>query len=670
MSLLQLSKKEIEECQEIVNNFRVNELHLLLTSYHYPKLGKKQDLVSRAQSILANPKYQLSAVQKVREIQATNRIRSAAQPYLSNNMQSSSNSGDLIRRQQYQSGAGSGQRSVPMHPQHNAYQNYHAPNAYGAAYNNPQQQQQHFQHQQPPNMNQFGHHRAPSVPSAQAGQLRNLQTVVLPFYNVRGVIHQLTEMQAFSVQPRPGEARITSLFGMSTEDIPKLLYKNDNKPLPRFEIQLRMFQLDNSGDQQQDAFPPGCVVKNIIPTNKPNAEQKRQSRPVDLTPFCQAPRGKDRPHKITIEWAGDKRAWAFGIYLVYHVNAAILQERLLMNETAKRAFDVTKAMIIKRLRSDEDEGIQMDTLKISLICPLMKTRIKIPSRPEQCTHLQCFDLTNYLMMSEKKPVWKCPVCDNNAAYSKLIVDEYFQRLLNTVGSSVEEVELLKDGTWRVVQEEEVMDLSDEDNECGVVASSSKNVKKSTSVVASSKGPEKTALPPKEVQDDVITLSDSDNDEDELPANMCSATARENSGSASNGSSSAGATTQKSSSPATEKDNRQNSVKSKPNDDSDNSSENSIICLGSDEMPNGAENRGTDSATVCRDGSASVQQQQRRPQQQHLSYNGGVTPVLQTNGFNPPVFRPIIDEVAKTKVAQELANFLQTVCQKNSVSNSA
>lgn len=53
----------------------------------------------------------------------------------------------------------------------------------------------------------------------------------------------------------------------------------------------------------------------------------------------------------------------------------------------------------------------------------MRTRIKIPARAMECTHLQFFDLSNYLMMCEKRPVWKCPVCDNLALYSKLIIDQ-------------------------------------------------------------------------------------------------------------------------------------------------------------------------------------------------------------------------------------------------------
>ncbi len=51
-----------------------------------------------------------------------------------------------------------------------------------------------------------------------------------------------------------------------------------------------------------------------------------------------------------------------------------------------------------------------------------KTRMKIPIRPVQCTHLQCFDAELFLLMNEKKPMWKCAVCDNAAHYSQLVID--------------------------------------------------------------------------------------------------------------------------------------------------------------------------------------------------------------------------------------------------------
>lgn len=55
---------------------------------------------------------------------------------------------------------------------------------------------------------------------------------------------------------------------------------------------------------------------------------------------------------------------------------------------------------------------------------LGKTRMLIPVKAYDCTHLQCFDLSNFLKMNEKRPTWKCAVCNNGAPYKKLIIDGY------------------------------------------------------------------------------------------------------------------------------------------------------------------------------------------------------------------------------------------------------
>jgi len=60
-------------------------------------------------------------------------------------------------------------------------------------------------------------------------------------------------------------------------------------------------------------------------------------------------------------------------------------------------------------------------------------------------------------------------------------------------------------------------------------------------------------------------------------------------------------------------------------------------------------------------------QQSHSDQPFFSFNGGPIPVLQTNGFHPPIFHPIIDEAAKKGVAQSLADFLASIHAKNAQS---
>lgn len=40
-----------------------------------------------------------------------------------------------------------------------------------------------------------------------------------------------------------------------------------------------------------------------------------------------------------------------------------------------QSYEETKSVIIRRLSGDDDDGIQMDQLKISLLCPVSKKRL-------------------------------------------------------------------------------------------------------------------------------------------------------------------------------------------------------------------------------------------------------------------------------------------------------
>lgn len=103
----------------------------------------------------------------------------------------------------------------------------------------------------------------------------------------------------------------------------------------------------------------------------------------------------------------------------------------------------------EKLKEDADCEIATTLLKVSLICPLGKMRMTTPCRASTCSHLQCFDASLYLLMNEKKPTWNCPVCDKKAFYENLVIDGYFQQVLESTFLSLEdsEIQLHNDGSW-------------------------------------------------------------------------------------------------------------------------------------------------------------------------------------------------------------------------------
>ena len=59
-------------------------------------------------------------------------------------------------------------------------------------------------------------------------------------------------------------------------------------------------------------------------------------------------------------------------------------------------------------------------------------------------------------MNERKPTWNCPVCDSKAMYNDLLIDGYFQEVLESKDLPEEENEIIleQDGSWKPVPKED------------------------------------------------------------------------------------------------------------------------------------------------------------------------------------------------------------------------
>ncbi|GMT26784.1 hypothetical protein PFISCL1PPCAC_18081 [Pristionchus fissidentatus] len=467
-------------------HFKVTELQNLLTHYKLQKLGKKNELYARCVELLRNPQLSRQVMEKIREIEA--RVNGRPTPYPLPTMNANSYHQQQQQQQMaYRPSGGMGGFS-----------------GYGGM----------------PGLNTIGMSSMHSLAHAQnpanfnPRPARNLTPMALPFYDP---IFTLLEPQELPCNPNGNKtsAQMTLNFIVPAEHQLRLQTRSD--VFPRTEVQMRFFNA--TGDilniEQPDDFPLNVNVKinespvtlpNVIPTNKPNVEPKRPSRPVNLTQYVTG-HAREKTHRVRIDWTADKRTWAMAIYLVSRVDATILRKRVESSPSFDLPYETTEATIRKRLGGGDDDDVAMDSLKISLLCPLGKTRMTVAARSRDCTHLQCFDLDLYLQMNEKRPTWKCCVCSSSAPYHKLIIDKYFMRMLKELDRKVTDVELLKDGSFRVIAEDDVCDLSDDD-ECAEV--------KPKAAAAAGSGAAGAASTKKEAaggSDDIITLSDDEEVDD-------------------------------------------------------------------------------------------------------------------------------------------------------------
>jgi E3 SUMO-protein ligase PIAS1 len=96
------------------------------------------------------------------------------------------------------------------------------------------------------------------------------------------------------------------------------------------------------------------------------------------------------------------------------------------------------------------EDISATSEIVSLKDSVSLCRIKNPGRSSACPHTQCFDLGVYFELNKNQDKFKCPVCNQERAWSTLVFDEFFKEILDAVSSEDDEkVQIEPDGKWEV-----------------------------------------------------------------------------------------------------------------------------------------------------------------------------------------------------------------------------
>ncbi|KAI0228262.1 E3 SUMO-protein ligase PIAS2 [Lamellibrachia satsuma] len=320
----------------------------------------------------------------------------------------------------------------------------------------------------------------------------------LPFYDKLGEL-----LKPSSLVPHSNSRfqETFFVFHLTPQQAQDIAMSRDMFPGGRVEytvqVQLRFCLLETSC-LQEDNFPPSICVRinnkmaslpNPIPTNKPGVEPKRPSRPVNITSLCRI--SPTNPNHVSVSWATEfGRSYCIAVYLVRRVTSDTLLTRL--KQAGFRHPDHTSALIKEKLAQDPDNEIATTSLRISLLCPLAKTRITKPCRANSCNHLQCFDAASYLRMNERKPTWLCPICDKLAEFHNLMIDGLLTEILEKADSNV--IQFLQDGSWEPIPEHE------------------KSNGKSSSSALSSPSPMVHMIGDSPAKLDVIDLTESDDEE--------------------------------------------------------------------------------------------------------------------------------------------------------------
>lgn len=284
----------------------------------------------------------------------------------------------------------------------------------------------------------------------------------LPFYDHLGDLLKPTTIMTRNpprcIEEKGVKKQISEayfVFNLTAGQAQEIAMSRDLRPQAKIEytVQVQMrFCLIDTAKEQDDCFPNSICVRvngkmaplpNPIPSNRPGVEPKRPSRPVSITSLCRL--SPTVPNRIDVSWASESgKAHCIKVDLVKRVTSEVLMARL--RNKGVRPPDHTRAMIKQKMTS-EDNDIALDTLKVSIQCPLSRMRISTPCRPTTCSHVQVFDAMMFLQMNERKATWVCPVCDGNAHFDVLSLDGYFQEVVNAAAPDVSDINLSEDGSW-------------------------------------------------------------------------------------------------------------------------------------------------------------------------------------------------------------------------------
>ena len=120
------------------------------------------------------------------------------------------------------------------------------------------------------------------------------------------------------------------------------------------------------------------------------------------------------------------------------------------------------------LEDSDDEDAQntpskeINSLTLSLLCPMKKMPIETPVRGRNCKHLQCFDLRYFLQTNEvvSGGRWRCVNCENFISVRDLVHCGLFQTMIDKyqgcISGARDKVSLQSDGSFYLKDENRLM----------------------------------------------------------------------------------------------------------------------------------------------------------------------------------------------------------------------
>lgn len=428
-----------DDLKNMLNSFRIAELQTLLASCGRSRSGRKHELHGRALSLLRS-----SEGSPLRE-RVRSKILELYHQRCSTSYVGSSNSGSISSGNIPNSSYSSSYHSYPNEKED-------TPQYMKRHYKLVPQQRSNNYSMQEPRMHMY---EPRSIHPVNAMPIHpDVSFIPLPFYDIIDVLIKPSSLVQKTVTGFQETTLVCHLSPYQTQLITNSRSFNV-KSMIEYTVQVQLrFCLAETSCVQEDLYPPRCkiIVNNKSctlpgqpPPNAQNQEPRKPHRPVNITHLCRL--SPMQSNQVQIQWmpSDSGQRYAATVHLVKIVPASTLIQNL--RNKPERSPDHTIAFIKEKLRPDPDSEVALTSLKVSLCCPIGRTRMTMPCRANNCNHLQCFDGSLYIQMNERKPSWVCPVCDQKAHYDQLFKDGMFSNIIQKA-SGCDDIVFFEDGSWR------------------------------------------------------------------------------------------------------------------------------------------------------------------------------------------------------------------------------
>lgn len=136
-----------------------------------------------------------------------------------------------------------------------------------------------------------------------------------------------------------------------------------------------------------------------------------------------------------------------------------------VDQISSRNF-LASSFTINMINSSLSQKDELSTIQLflSLLCPLSRTKIKIPSKGKSCKHIGCFDLYSFLSVLYNRDLSSrhqigCPICGNpiKPCKEELVVDEFVHQIISQIPDTASGVTLERGGKWNIRSDESYKD---------------------------------------------------------------------------------------------------------------------------------------------------------------------------------------------------------------------